>query len=119
MLLEHILVESEKCISGLVFNMEQINKSVSNSMHNIITEELILNGVKMGYVRIDIHDRIRSILTKPLKAFEEDNKFNLATIKAIFATDNVISEIIEKYNISLDPLDYIGRCVEQVEKFYD
>jgi len=118
-LLEHILVESEKCISGLVFNMEQINKLVSNSMHNIITEELILNGVKMGYVRIDIHDRIRSILTKPLKAFEEDNKFNLTTIKEIFATDNVISEIIEKYNISLDPLDYIGRCVEQVEKFYD
>ena len=88
-------------------------------MHNIITEELILNGVKMGYVRIDIHDRIRSILTKPMKSFEEDNLFDLSSIKSIFNSDKVISEIIEKYNVSLEPMDYIGRCVEQIEKFYD
>ena len=118
MLLEHILIETTKCIGGLVFNMKQIEKSVSNSIHNIITEELILNGVKMGYARIDIHERIRSILTKPLKSFEEDNKFDLSTIKTIFSSDNVISSIIEKYNVSLEPKDYIGRCVEQVEKYY-
>jgi len=119
MLLEHILVESEKCISGIVINEEYIKKQVTLSMHNIITEELILNGVKMGYARIDIHDRIRSILTKPLKSFEEDNLFDLSTIKNIFSIDKVISEIIEKYNVSLEPMDYIGRCVEQVDKFYD
>lgn len=119
MLLEHILVESDKCISGIVINEEYIKKQVSLSMHNIITEELILNGVKMGYVRIDIHDRIRSILTKPMKSFEEDNLFDLSSIKSIFNSDKVISEIIEKYNVSLEPMDYIGRCVEQIEKFYD
>lgn len=118
MLLEHILIESISCIDGLVFNMEQIDKSVSNSMHNIITEELILNGVKMGYKRIDIHERIRSILTKPMKSFEEDNKFSLDTIKNIFGSDNVISSIIEKYNVSLEPKDYIGRCVEQIDNYY-
>ena len=100
-------------------NEEYIKKQVSLSMHNIITEELILNGVKMGYVRIDIHDRIRSILTKPMKSFEEDNLFDLSSIKSIFNSDKVISEIIEKYNVSLEPMDYIGRCVEQIEKFYD
>ena len=119
MLLEHILIETTKCIGGLVFNMKEIEKSVSNSMHNIITEEIILNGVKMGYSRIDIHERIRSILTKPMKSFEEDNKFDLSTIKEIFSSDNIISKIIEEYNVSLKPKDYIGRCVEQINNFYD
>ena len=118
MLLEHILVETTQCIYYLVFNISQIEKSISDVMYNIITEELILNGVNMGYNRIDIHERIRSILTKPMVSFDEDNKFDLSTIKNIFSSDNVISQIIENYNISLEPKDYIGRCVEQIEKFY-
>jgi adenylosuccinate lyase len=87
-------------------------------MHNIITEELIINGVKMGYSRLDIHERIRSILTKPMKSYDEDNNFDLSKIKNIFEKDDVISKIIEKNNISLEPMNYIGRCVEQVDKYY-
>ena len=33
--------------------------------------------------------------------------------------DEVIFKIIENYNISLDPMNYIGRCVEQIDKFYE
>jgi len=138
MLLEHILIESVKCIEGLVINKDHIKKQVALSMHNIITEELIINGVKMGYKRIDIHERIRSILTKPMKSYDEDNKFfngrcgvsagisadgssgyDIENVKRIFEKDEVISKIIENNNVSLEPLDYIGRCVEQIDKFYD
>ena len=118
LLLEHILTDTIKCIEGLVINEDYIKKQVSQSMHNIITEELIINGVKMGYSRIDIHERIRSILTKPMKSYEEDNKLDLFKIKSIFENDEVISRIIENFNISLEPMDYIGRCVEQIDKFY-
>ena len=118
MLLEHILEETNKCINELVIDYTVIDIRVSQHMHNVITEDLILNGVKMGYERIDIHERIRSILTKPMKSYEEDNKFDLDKIKAIFGSDEVISSIIEKYNVSMNPNNYIGRCVEQIEKFY-
>ena len=124
LLLEHILTDTNKCIEGLVINEDHIKKQVAQSMHNIISEELIINGVKMGYVRLDIHERIRSILTKPMKSYDEDNKFtnndlyDINTIKNIFEKDEIISKIIENYNISLEPLDYIGRCVEQIDKFY-
>jgi len=118
LLLEHIITDTVNCIEGLVVNEAYIEKQVSQSMHTIITEELILNGVKMGYVRIDIHERIRSILTKPMVSYEEDNHFDLTKIKKIFEKDEVISRIIENYNISLEPMDYIGRCVEQIDKFY-
>ena len=126
LLLENILTDTNKCIQELVINEAYIEKQVAQSMHNIITEELILNGVKMGFVRIDIHERIRSILTKPMTNYEEDNKFttnndlyDINTIKNIFEKDVIISRIIENYNINLDPMDYIGRCVEQIDKFYN
>jgi adenylosuccinate lyase len=118
LLLEHILTETVKCIEGLVINESYIEKKVTQSMHTIITEEIIICGVKMGYARIDIHERIRSILTKPMVSYEEDNHFDLTKIKKIFEKDEVISRIIENYNISLEPMDYIGRCVEQIDKFY-
>ena len=119
LLLEHILTDTNACIEGLVINEAYIEKQVAQSMHNIITEELIINGVKMGYARLDIHERIRSILTNPMKSYEEDNKFDLYKIKNIFEKDEVIFKIIENYNISLDPMNYIGRCVEQIDKFYE
>jgi adenylosuccinate lyase len=119
LLLENIITETIKCIEGLVINEEYIEKQISKSMHNIITEEIIICGVKMGYARIDIHERIRSILTKPLVSYEEDNKFDLTKIKKIFENDEVIYRIIENYNISLEPMDYIGRCVEQIDKYYE
>ena len=118
LLVENILTDTITCIEGLVINESYIEKQVSQSMHNIITEELIINGVKMGYSRLDIHERIRSILTKPMKSYDEDNNFDLSKIKHIFEKDEVISKIIEKNNISLEPMNYIGRCVEQVDKYY-
>ena len=36
----------------------------------------------------------------------------------IFKGDEIINDIIEKTNISLDPKNYIGRCEEQIFKFY-
>jgi adenylosuccinate lyase len=118
LLVENILSDTNTCIEGLVINESYIEKQVSQSMHNIITEELIINGVKMGYSRLDIHERIRSILTKPMKSYDEDNNFDLSKIKNIFEKDDVISKIIEKNNISLEPMNYIGRCVEQIDKYY-
>lgn len=123
-LLEHILNETVECIDKIVINTDHIKKEVAKSMHNIITEELIINGVKMGYNRIDIHERIRSILTKPMKDYDEDNVFmsnldNLSIIKKIFEKDGVISKILINSKISMDPSDYIGRCSEQIIKYYE
>jgi hypothetical protein len=57
-----------------------------------------------------------------MKCYEEDNlfenKYNIEMIKKIFETDEIISGIIKNYNISLEPLDYIGRCIEQIDTFY-
>jgi adenylosuccinate lyase len=101
LLMEYILDESITVIEKLQFNIKYINQQVNNHMNNIVSEEIIIHGVKMGYNRQHIHERLRKILTGENSSF-----CNLST-------DNIIENIINNNNISLDPKNYIGRSIEQ------
>lgn len=101
LLMEYILDESLKVIEKLQFNLKYINEQVNNHMINIVSEEIILNGVKMGYSRQDIHERLRKILTSDTSSF------------SCLSTDNIIENIINNNNISFNPMNYIGRSIEQ------
>jgi len=100
LLVEYILNESIKVIENLHFNLEYINKQVYKHMINIISEEIIIKGVKIGFDRQEIHERLRQILTGDNPSFEN------------LKNDSMISKIIDK-NISFNPLNYIGRSIEQ------
>jgi len=100
LLLEYILDTSISVIDNLVFNIEYINLQVKNHMINVISEEIILKGVEMGYSRLEIHEKLRKILT------------NNSSYQDLLS-DTLISEIINKHNISFNPLNYIGRSIEQ------
>jgi len=101
LLMEYILDESLKVIEKLQFNLKHINEQVNNHMNNIVSEEIILNGVKMGYSRHDIHERLRKILTS------DSSSFNY------LSSDNIIENIINNNSISFNPMNYIGRSIEQ------
>lgn len=100
LLLEHILDKSVIVIDNLLFNIEYINSQVKNHMINIISEEIILKGVEMGYSRMQIHEKLRKILT--------NNNIDYETL----LSDTVIGDIITRHNINCDPLNYIGRSIE-------
>ena len=102
LLVEHILNESSKVISNLHFNLKYISEQVNNHMVNVISEEIIINGVKNGFSRQYIHEKLRQILTN-----NENN-----SIFTSFNNDKVIENIIIDNNISFDPLNYIGRSIE-------
>ena len=104
MIVEHILNETHKCLRDLFVNKIQIEKNVEEHFNNILSEQIILCGVKMGYNRQDIHERLRKLLI--------NNKH------ADFNSDEVIKNIFENNQISLNHNDYIGRCVEQIQLFY-
>ena len=101
LLLEYILDTSISVINGLFFNIEYINLQVKNHMINVISEEIILKGVEMGYNRLEIHEKLRKLLTTNNSSYEH------------LLSDAIISEIIYANNISFNPLDYIGRSIEQ------
>jgi len=102
LLVEHILMESSKVISNLQFNLKYINEQVDKHMVNVISEEIIINGVKKGLSREYIHERLRQILT---------NNINDSTFTCL-NNDKVIENLIVDNNISFNPLNYIGRSIE-------
>jgi adenylosuccinate lyase len=121
LLLEHILNESIKCISSLVINENKITNDVLLSMPYILSEQIILNGVEIGYDRQEIHERLRVVLTK-LKCESSQiisNDNTLEIILVIFENDEIISKIIKEKNISVNPANYIGRSVHQTDFFYN
>jgi len=120
LLLEHILNESIKCISSLVINENKITNDVTLNMPYILSEQIILSGVELGYDRQEIHERLRVILTKfkceSSQIISNDN--TLEIILVIFENDEIISKIIKEKKISVNPKNYVGRSVQQTELFY-
>jgi adenylosuccinate lyase len=87
-------------------------------MPYILSEQIILNGVKLGYSRQDIHERLRIILIK-IKQEDQSHYNSSNNIKSLFKNDDIVDAIIKTTNISIDPENYIGRSVYQINTFYE
>ena len=102
LLVENILDETLNIINNLNFNIDFINKQVDDHMINIISEQIILKGVEIGFSRQEIHEQLRSILTSSYQI----------SFDSLLA-DPLLKTIIDNNHISFNPLDYIGRSIEQ------
>jgi len=102
LLVENILDETLNLINNLNFNTDFINKQVHDHMINVISEQIILKGVEMGFSRQEIHEQLRSILTSSYQL----------SFDSLLA-DPLLKTIIDNNHISFNPLDYIGRSIQQ------
>jgi adenylosuccinate lyase len=118
LLVEYIITESINIISKLFINTTKITLDIMNHMPFIISEEIIIEGVKLGYDRQVVHEKLRIILINYKFSNISINESINENIFDIFKNDELINDIIEKTNISLNPKKYIGRCEEQIFKFY-
>lgn len=124
LLVEHIIAESINVIENIFINNSKITIDIMNHMPFIISEEIIIQGVKLGYDRQVVHERLKIILVNykfsniSINENRNENESIDENIFDIFKGDEIINSIIENTNISLDPKNYIGRCEEQIFKFY-
>lgn len=102
-LLGYVINEANNCFSNCVVNESIIKQTVKDHMTHIISEKIIIEGVKLGHGRQELHERLRYCQTNNISIYEDD----------------IIKFIIDRAFIIKDPREYIGRCVEQVNKFYD
>ena len=102
LLVENILDQTLNIINNLNFNTDFINKQVHDHMINVISEQIILKGVEIGFSRQEIHEQLRSILTSSYQI----------SFDSLLA-DPLLKTIIDNNHISFNPLDYIGRSIEQ------
>ena len=109
-----ILRLSQNVTHGLHVNEKIVEKTVKEYLPFIATENLMMEAVKKGGHRQEIHEIIRKCsmeATAKMKNGEEcDLLAHLAAEDAFTLSETEMESLLE-------PKKYIGRCVEQVEDF--
>ena len=103
--------------SGLVVYPKVINKRIMSELPFMATENIMMDAVKNGGDRQELHERIRKHSMDAGKVVKEQGGEN-DLIERIVADDsfNLSHEEIDKI---LKPENFIGRSVSQVEEFID
>ena len=109
-----VLRLAQNVTNGLHVNEKIVEKTVREYLPFIATENLMMEGVKRGGNRQELHEIIRTCsmdATAKMKNGESwDLLADLAKHPAFGMTHGEMQRV-------LDPARYIGRCPEQVERF--
>ena len=111
-----VLRIAQKVTAGIYVNTDVINKTVMTYLPFIATENLMMEGVKRGGSRQELHEIIRRCSMEAIAAMDKGEPCNLLSMLAA-EPDFPLSEA-EMTDV-LDPAAYIGRCPDQVQALVD
>ncbi|MBE6724606.1 MAG: adenylosuccinate lyase [Ruminococcaceae bacterium] len=100
--------------NGIRVNEKIIEAAVREYLPFIATENLLMEGVKRGGDRQQLHEVIRSASMEATAAMKRGEKCDLL---AKLAATGEFPMTEEEMNALLDPALYIGRCPEQVSRY--
>lgn len=100
---------------GMVVYPKVIEKHVLEELPFMATENIMMEAVKRGGDRQELHERIRVHSMEAAKQVKAEGKKN-DLIERI-ATDKLFGLNIDELNCVLTPKNYIGRSPQQVEEF--
>jgi len=103
--------------SGLVVYPKVITKHVMDELPFMATENIMMEAVKRGGDRQELHEQIREHSMDAGKRVKVDGESN-DLIERI-AKDPLFGMSLEELNSVLEPKNYIGRCPEQVVEFIE
>jgi len=103
--------------SGLVVYPKVIEKHVQAELPFMATENILMEAVKAGGDRQELHEKIRVYSMEAAREVKE--KGNENDLIERIAKDEAFGLDITKLNQVLDPKNYIGRSKEQVEEFIE
>lgn len=102
-------------VSGLVVYPKVIEAHVMNELPFMATENIMMDAVKRGGNRQDLHERIREHSMAAGKRIKEEGLENDMVDR--IAGDPMFGMTREQILEHLDPSAYIGRCPSQVDEF--
>ena len=108
-LLDYMLRQMKSILSGLEFNYNSIKRNLKLTKGLIMTEHLMMGLVKKGIGRQEAHEMLRKASIKVMKS----NK----TLKEVLTEIEIIKKKFTGKELDwyLDPKNYLGTAVEQVE----
>ncbi len=102
-------------VDGLVVYPKVIEKHLRAELPFMATENIMMDAVKMGGNRQELHERIRELSMEAGRNVKVEGKDN--NLLELIAADPAFHMSLEKLQEAMDPAKYIGRSVEQVEAF--
>ncbi len=103
--------------AGLVVNEKVIEKHIGEELPFMATENIIMEAVKRGGNRQELHEEIRVL---SMQAAEQVKKFgNRNDLIERMSESKVINMSKEEILETVNPVNYVGRAPQQVEEFYN
>ena len=102
-------------VDGLVVYHEVIRKHMMAELPFMATENIMMDAVKAGGDRQELHERIRTLSMQAGKTVKEEGKDN--NLLELIAADEAFGLTLEELKESMDPAKYVGRSTRQVEVF--
>lgn len=106
----------QKVTAGIFVNTPVIEKAVREYLPFIATENLMMEGVKRGKSRQELHEIIRRCSMKAIERMDNGEGCDLLDQLAAHPDFPLT---LEEMNSVLNPADYIGFCPDQVQALVD
>lgn len=102
-------------VDGLVVYPKVIEKHMMAELPFMATENIMMDAVKAGGDRQELHEKIRQLSMEAGKNVKQEGKDN--NLLELIAADPSFNMTIDELKKSMDPTKYVGRSKEQVEEF--
>lgn len=102
-------------VDGLVVYDKVIEKRLMSELPFMATENIMMDAVKAGGDRQELHEKIRQLSMEAGKQVKQEGKEN--NLLELIAADDDFSMTLEQLQAIMEPSRYTGRCASQVEEF--
>lgn len=102
-------------VDGLVVYPKVIEKHMRSELPFMATENIMMDAVKAGGNRQELHERIRGLSMEAGRNVKEEGEEN--NLLELIASDSAFNMTLEELRQAMDPARYVGRSREQVEAF--
>ncbi len=102
-------------VDGLVVYPKVIEKHMMAELPFMATENIMMDAVKAGGDRQELHERIRELSMEAGRNVKENGMDN--NLLELIAADPAFGLSLEELKQAMDPSRYVGRAPRQVEEF--
>jgi len=102
-------------VDGLVVYPKVIEKRLMAELPFMATENIMMDAVKAGGDRQELHERIRELSMEAGKNVKAEGRDN--NLLELIAADPAFNLTLEELQKTMDPSRYVGRAPLQVENF--
>lgn len=104
-------------VDGLVVYPKVIEKRLMSELPFMATENIMMDAVKAGGDRQELHERIRELSMEAGRNVKAEGKDN--NLLELIAADPAFNLTYEELQKTMDPSRYVGRAPRQVEVFLE